>query len=67
MNASKRLLLGVVSTLLLAAGFARAADRFDPMNHASNPSQADTIVADGPALPCTGGGGTGGDGGDGYN
>ncbi len=65
MNASKRLLLGVVSTLLLAAGFARAADRFDPMNHASNPSQADTIVADGPTLPCAGGGG--GDGGDGFN
>lgn len=33
MNSIKRLVLGVISTLLLAAGFVRAADRLDPMNN----------------------------------
>jgi hypothetical protein len=32
MNNAKRLLLGVFSSLLLAAGFVRAADRLDPMS-----------------------------------
>ena len=31
MNNIKRLLFGALSTLLLAAGFVRAADRFDPV------------------------------------
>ncbi len=59
MNATKRLVLGVVSTLLLAAGLVRAADRLDPMGHAMSPSDGDTVVLDGPVLPCTTtGGGT---------
>ena len=32
MNTTKRLFLGVLSSLLLAIGFARAADRLDPMS-----------------------------------
>ena len=32
MNTTKRLVFGVLSCLLLAAGFAQAADRLDPMN-----------------------------------
>jgi hypothetical protein len=31
MTTLKRLLLGIISSLLLAAGFAHAADRLDPM------------------------------------
>ena len=31
MNSTKRFLFGVISSLLLAAGFARAADGLDPM------------------------------------
>ena len=31
MNTIKRLVLGVLSCLLLAAGFVRAADRLDPL------------------------------------
>ncbi len=33
MNYLKRLLFGAFSTLLLAAGFARAADRLDPVTN----------------------------------
>jgi len=33
MNSIQRLILGVTSSLLLACGFVRAADRLDPMNH----------------------------------
>jgi hypothetical protein len=32
MNKTKRLVLGVISSLLLAAGFAQAADRLDPLS-----------------------------------
>jgi hypothetical protein len=32
MNKIKRLVLGVISSLLLAAGFAQAADSFDPLS-----------------------------------
>ncbi len=66
MNASKRLILGVISTLLLAAGFARAADRLDPMNQAVYSPSKGIVLSDGtptPPPPCVGGG----DGGDGYN
>jgi hypothetical protein len=33
MNSIKRLVFGVISSLLLAAGFVRAADRLDPMTN----------------------------------
>jgi hypothetical protein len=33
MNHSKRLLFGALSSLLLAVGFVRAADRFDPVTN----------------------------------
>ena len=51
MNTTKRLLLGVFSSLLLAVGFARAADRVDPMS-VSLSSNLDSPVAYGPAEPC---------------
>jgi len=53
MNSIKRLILGVFSTLLLAAGLARAADRLDPMSHSLRPSAGDVVVSDGPVPPCT--------------
>ncbi len=31
MNTSKRLIFGILSSILLAVGFAKAADRLDPM------------------------------------
>jgi hypothetical protein len=34
MNSTKRFFLGLVSSLLLAVGFVRAADRFDPVSRA---------------------------------
>jgi hypothetical protein len=42
MNNKKRYLFGLISTLLLAIGFARAAERFDPMNPALGSSQVQT-------------------------
>jgi hypothetical protein len=51
MNSLKRLLFGLLSSLLLAAGFAHAADRFDPVStHARN--FPDIVVSDGPTPPC---------------
>ena len=41
----KRLALGIISSVLLAAGFARSADRLDPMN------QDFPAVSNGPAAP----------------
>jgi hypothetical protein len=52
MNTPKRLFLGVLSSLLLAVGLARAADRLDPMSVSLNRTSG-TPVADGPASPCT--------------
>jgi len=59
MNSTKRLVLGVLSSLLLAAGFARAADRLDPMNQSLSTSGSGFVVSDGPpppAPPCVFGG-----------
>lgn len=50
-NPTQRLLLGVFSSLLLAAGFSRAANRFDPMN--ASLGQAGTLQAGAGAPPCT--------------
>lgn len=54
MNKPKRLILGVLSCLLLAVGFARAADRFDPMSKIAQPSVRDFTVRDdgGATRPC---------------
>jgi hypothetical protein len=54
----KRFLLGLLSSLLLAAGFAHAADRIDPVSLALRGS---AIQSDGPTDPCVGD-----DGDDGY-
>lgn len=53
MNTTKRLVFGALASLLLAVGFANAADRLDPMSRS-----AGTIlgVADDPAPPCDEGG-----------
>jgi hypothetical protein len=60
MNSTKRLFLGGLSSLLLAAGFARAADRLDPMNQSLHSSTMGLVVCGGPppppAPPCVGGG-----------
>lgn len=53
MNSIKRLIFGVVSTLLLAAGLARAADRLDPMSQSLHLSSGDVVLSDGPVPPCT--------------
>jgi len=50
MNTRKRYLYGLISTLLFAAGFARAAERFDPVTH-SRPA-FDRIVQAMPPGPC---------------
>ena len=56
MNTTKRLLLGVISSLLLAIGFARAADRLDPMSSSlavsSNTVNATSLPALGCSDPC---------------
>lgn len=51
MNSLKRLVFGVISSLLLAAGFVRAADRLDPMTKSLRISNGNTTV--GVAAPCT--------------
>ena len=53
MNSTKRLVFGVLSSLLLAGGFARAADRLDPMTQSLRPTASDVVVSDGPVPPCT--------------
>lgn len=63
MNSAKRLVLGVVSTLLLAAGLARAADRLDPMSQSDRLTLGGTVVTGASVPPCTLPC-TGGDGGD---
>jgi hypothetical protein len=51
MNSTKRLVFGVISSLLLAAGFVRAADRLDPMTNSLRISTDNNTV--GIAVPCT--------------
>jgi len=51
MKSLYRLVLGVISSLLLAAGFTRAADRFDPMSNSLRNSISNGPV--GVSVPCT--------------
>lgn len=51
MNSITRLVYGLLSSLLLAAGFVRAADRFDPTNNSSTNSFGESQL--GIAAPCT--------------
>ena len=55
MNTTKRLIYGVLSCLLLAAGFARAADQLDPISKIARHSAHDLNVrsVDGPVAPST--------------
>lgn len=46
MKTSKRFLFGVLSSLLLAVGFAHAADRIDPMNTKASLSSIDASKAE---------------------
>jgi hypothetical protein len=48
------LLLAVVSTMLLIAGSARAAEKFDTLQHGKITPTSDTVM-DGPGMPCIGG------------
>ena len=51
MNSITRLIYGLLSSLLLAAGFVRAADRFDPTNNSLKlPTRAESMRA---APSCT--------------
>jgi len=52
MNTTKRFLFGVLSSLLLAAGFARAADGFDPMTKTLG-STANNATASAAVDPCS--------------
>ena len=52
MNTPRRLLFGLLSSFLLAVGFAHAADRLDPMTHSLRTSPG-SILTDGPTPPCT--------------
>ena len=51
MKSIKRLVFGVISSLLLAAGFVRAADRLDPMTNSLRYSSGNGVV--GMTPPCT--------------
>jgi hypothetical protein len=51
MNSIKRLVFGLASSLLLAAGFMRAADRLDPMNNSLRFTPDNDQV--GATPPCT--------------
>jgi hypothetical protein len=50
MNSITRLVYGLISSLLLAAGFVRAADRFDPMTNSLRVSTGHDSL--GAAPPC---------------
>jgi hypothetical protein len=50
MNSINRLVYGLLSSLLLAAGFVRAADRLDPMNNILTASNKNNTM--GIAAPC---------------
>jgi len=51
----KRMSLGIITTLLLTAGLARAAQQLDPLTNSLTPStsaKTDLAPASGCALPC---------------
>jgi hypothetical protein len=51
MNSTKRFLLGVLSSLLLAVGFVRAANQIDPLTQSMGSSTATSVMD--PIPPCT--------------
>ena len=51
MNSIKRLILGGISSFLLAIGFSRAADRLDPLTNSINFNNGHESL--GVAQPCT--------------
>lgn len=51
MNKLSRLFLACVSTLLLAAGLARAAERLDPLSN-NSASLVSPLLPDEPCSPC---------------
>jgi len=53
MKTPTRFLLGLFSSLLLSAGFVRAAERLDPLSHSLATSDAAAAVSDRPAPACT--------------
>jgi len=53
MNNKKRYLFGLISTLLLTVGFARAAEHFDPINRTDAATKGTTILM--PSYNCDGG------------
>lgn len=54
MNTFKRVFVGLTSSLLLAAGLSRAAERLDPLSQQlSTTDQALAVQNLGPSLPCT--------------
>lgn len=54
MKTSKRLVFGLLSSLLLAVGFVRAADRLDPMNNEPSVSVGGPMApAEGCTNPCS--------------
>ena len=52
MKSIKRILLGIISSLLLAVGFVRAAGDLDPMSSTLS-SEATSAVVDRAGDPCT--------------
>ena len=52
MNATKRLIFGVLSCLLLAAGLVRAADHFDPSNYHQQLTDKEDNSGLGYTMPC---------------
>lgn len=53
MNTNKRVFVGLVSSLLLAAGLSRAAERLDPLSHQLTiTSESLELHRSGPGLPC---------------
>jgi hypothetical protein len=48
MKTTKRYFFGLVSSLLLAAGLARAADRFDPMSNSLASDASGSVVRSSP-------------------
>lgn len=52
MKTATRLVLGIVSTFLLTAGFARAAEQFDPVAKESNSVMSSTSLLDPSIPPC---------------
>ena len=52
MKSIKRILLGIISSLLLAVGFVRAADSLDPVLKGASGSDSNAMrVADGCTVP----------------